>query len=393
MKVVLINTKLPGGAYVACQRLTQALPKAGVDATMVEIERKRWNFLWERLCIFIANRFSKKNLFAVSIANTGVDISKLKVVQEADIIHLHWINQGGLSLHNIVQLQSLGKPIVWTCHDMWPFTGICHHANDCDQYQQQCEHCPKIHSELAHRVFLKKEQLYFHITLVGVSQWIANLAQQSTLGHLCQVTTIPNPIDLQTYYPIDPIEARQQLGLPFDRPLVLFGSMNIADKQKGIDYLLQADKLIDKNFDYIVIGAKGLGYADQLSHPVHCLGYIKDDDQKRLIYSAATLFVTPSLAETLPTMIMEAMACGTPCVGFNIGGIPEMIGHKQNGYIAKHKDAQDFADGIKWCLDNEQKLIPHTVTKVTNTYSETVVTKQMIQLYNNLLNAHPKAER
>ena len=135
MKIVIVNTEALGGAYVASQRLFSALQKQGVEVSFVSIKATKWNFLWERFCIWVNNRFSRKNLFAVSIANTGTDISQLPAIQQADIIHLHWINQGGLSLRNIEQLQALGKPIVWTMHDMWPFTGICHYAHNCEKYK------------------------------------------------------------------------------------------------------------------------------------------------------------------------------------------------------------------------------------------------------------------
>ena len=138
MKVVLLNTsELTGGAAVAANRLMKALRKSGVEASMLVRDRKtddphvvsiddsrmkrRLNFLrfvWERLVILICNLFSRKNLFQVSIANTGTDLSKHPLVQEADVIHLHWINQGFLSLADIRKLINTGKPIVWTLHDL-----------------------------------------------------------------------------------------------------------------------------------------------------------------------------------------------------------------------------------------------------------------------------------
>ena len=161
MKVVILNTsEHTGGAAVAANRLLKALRKQGVEATMLVRDKssqdpnvhsinRTWfqqkvnllRFLWERLVIFLCNRFSRSTLFQVSIANTGTDLSQHPLVQAADVIHLHWINQGFLSLHDLQKLVALDKPIVWTMHDMWPCTGICHHARDCEQFQQQCEGC------------------------------------------------------------------------------------------------------------------------------------------------------------------------------------------------------------------------------------------------------------
>ena len=385
MKVVLVNTKTPGGAYVACHRLAQALQKQGVDVSFVEIKATKWNFLLERFCIWVVNRFSRKNLFAVSIANTGTDISKLPEVKEADIIHLHWINQGGLSLKNIVQLQALGKPIVWTMHDMWPFTGICHHANDCEQYQSTCHTCPNGADCLARGTFDAKRKIWHDISFVGCSQWISSLAKQSALTTSSQVLSIPNPLDTNIFSPIPKEKARKKLGLSLDKKYVLFGAVNSTAVGKGFQYLLEADKNIQGNVHYLVVGKNGAKVIEQLGHAGIDLGYISDEHQKALIYSAADVFVTPSLAENLPNMIMEAMACGTPCVGFEIGGIPEMIDHKKNGYVAKYKDAEDLARGIDWVLSAKDDLGITARKKVLATYAEPIVAKQFIELYQTLL--------
>ena len=163
MKVVILNTsERTGGAAVAAGRLGKALRKAGIQVDKLVREDtwlNRFRFYWERLIIFLFNHLSRKNLFTVSIANTGVDVSNHPLVKEADIIHLHWVNQGFLSLKDIKALTKLGKPIVWTMHDMWPCTGICHHARDCEKFQTRCEACFFLNSkgkDLSTFVFDKK---------------------------------------------------------------------------------------------------------------------------------------------------------------------------------------------------------------------------------------------
>lgn len=387
MKVVLVNTKAKGGAYVACRRLYDALKKQGVDVSFVAVKATKWNFLWERFCIWVVNRFSRKNLFAVSIANTGTDISKLPEVREADIIHLHWINQGGLSLRNIHQLKALGKPVVWTMHDMWPFAGICHYANECKAYESACLNCPQASDLLAKYTFKKKQQIWHDIHFVGCSKWIASFAKKSSLTQDSQITSIPNPIDIRIYTPIPPKEARQQLGLSTNCKYVLFGAMNSTDVRKGCAYLLEADKYVKAdNIRYLVFGKNSKQIIKQLTHEAIDLGYLTDEYQKSLVYSAADLFITPSLEDNLPNTIMEAMACGTPCVGFNVGGIPEMIDHQVNGYVAHYKDAKDLAEGIKWVLASEDDLATKARQKVLNTYSEEKVANQFVELYKSLLN-------
>jgi hypothetical protein len=181
MKILLVNTSsATGGAAVAARRLMNALEKNGAAVKMLVRDkddegddkvvalppswRLKWNFVWERFVIWVHNKLSRKNLFAVDIANTGTDITTLPEFQQADIIHLHWVNQGMLSLKNIRKILASGKPVVWTLHDMWPCTAVCHHAQLCDGFTKDCSQCeyltfPKCEN-LPHKVFLQKKQIY-----------------------------------------------------------------------------------------------------------------------------------------------------------------------------------------------------------------------------------------
>ena len=353
----------------------------------------RFRFYWERLVIFLCNHLNRKNLFTVSIANTGVDVSNHPLVREADIIHLHWINQGFLSLKDIKALVQLGKPIVWTMHDMWPATGICHHVRDCEKFQSRCEACPFLVSgsrDTSTTVFSKKQAIYkeANITFVGCSQWLAERVKQSHLLYGKQVVSIPNPIDVNVFHPVSQEQARSMLGLPGKKKLLLFGALNVTDKRKGIDYLIDAlRKMENTQCELVVMGQVKEDIQNLFSMPIHAMGYLTDDFRIATLYNAVDVFVTSSLEENLPNMIMESMACGTPCVGFRVGGIPEMIDHKQNGYLANYKDADDLAAGIRWVLDypDREALSKACVEKVKRCYSEKVVAEQYKALYEKLL--------
>ena len=364
MRVLIINTsERTGGAAIAASRLMEALKNSGIKAKMLVRDkqtdqvtvvalkkswRQIWQFVWERIVIWIANRFKKHNLFAVDIANTGTDITSLPEFRQADVIHLHWVNQGLLSLKDLRKIFLSGKPVVWTMHDMWPVTGICHHAGDCTHYQAQCHDCPLLYRghrhDLSYKTFVKKQQLYkdANITFVACSRWLEELAKKSvlTLGHT--VTNLPNPINTNLFHPTDKVAARRKLNLPEDKRLLLFSSMKITDKKKGIDYLVEACRLLHD--------------------------------------------VTPSLQENLPNTIMEAMSCGVPCVGFCIGGIPEMIDHLHNGYVARYRSAEDLANGICWSLTegDYQSLSTEARRKVLSTYTEHVVAMKYIGIYNHI---------
>lgn len=420
MRVLIINTsERMGGAAVAAGRLMESLKNNGIKAKMlvrdkqtdqisvVGLERNWlhvWKFIWERIVIWKANHFKKNNLFAVDIANTGIDITTLPEFQQADVIHIHWINQGMLSLKDIRKILASGKPVVWTMHDMWPCTGICHYARECDHYQQECHHCPYLYGggnkkDLSTRIFRKKADLYkvAPITFVACSRWLEGRAKKSALFTGQTVTNIPNPINTNLFKPRNEKEARLKCRLPEKGKLILFGSVKITDKRKGIDYLIESCKLLaekhtelKETLGVVVFGNHSQQLANLLPFKVYPLNYVKNEHDLVDIYNAVDLFVTPSLEENLPNTIMEAMACGVPCVGFNVGGIPEMIDHLHNGYVAQYKSSEDFANGIYWALSEPEynTLSEQAVRKAVSNYSESIIAKKYIDIYNKITGQH-----
>ena len=421
MRVLIINTsERMGGAAIAANRLMDALRNNGIQAKMLVRDKqtnqitviglnkslwKIWQFIWERIIIWKSNHFKKHNLFAVDIANTGTDITVLPEFKQADIIHLHWINQGMLSLKDLKKIFSSGKPVVWTMHDMWPCTGICHHARECHNYHQECHHCPYLYGkgrkkDLANRIFLKKKELYTlaPITFITCSQWLKEQAQQSALliGH--KIYNIPNPINTNLFKPRkNKQEARTLAGLPTDKKLILFGAAKITDKRKGIDYFIESCKVLAEKYPeltqklgVVVYGKESEQLKSMVPFPVYPLNYISSEKDLVNIYNAVDLYVTPSLEENLPNTIMEAMACGVPCVGFNVGGIPEMIDHLHNGYVADYKSTEDLANGIYWTLSESeyQSLSEEACRKVASSYSESAIAKKYIEIYNKITGEH-----
>ena len=419
MRVLLINTsERIGGAAIAASRLMESLKNNGIKAkllvrdkqteqiSVVKLEQSWWNiwrFVWERAVIWMANRFKRNNLFAVDIANTGTNITSLPEFQQADIIHLHWINQGMLSLKDIRKILQSGKPVVWTMHDMWPCTGICHHARECTKYQTECHECPFLYGgstkDLSYRTFRKKKKLYqtAPITFVACSHWLEGLAKKSALLTGQSVTSIPNPINTNLFKPRSKEEAREKLNLPKDTPLILFGSVKIKDERKGITYFIEACNLLaakcpelKDTLGIVVFGHKSAYLENLIPFRVYALDYVSNEHDIVNIYNAVNLYATPSLEENLPNTIMEAMACGVPCVGFNVGGIPEMIDHLHNGYVAQYKSAEDFANGLHWTLiDSEYAILSEqAVRKVASSYSERIVAKKYIDIYNKVTGTH-----
>ncbi|EFA45085.1 glycosyltransferase, group 1 family protein [Hallella bergensis DSM 17361] len=414
MRVLLVNThERAGGAAVATRRLLEALNNNGVKAKMLVANketdninvvglphpwRHRMAFLWERLCIFLHLRFSKKHLFGLDIANLGVDITSLPEFQQADIIHLAWINQGMLSLKGIRNILKSGKPVVWTMHDLWPVSGICHLSLGCERFKSGCSHCPYLpkgggERDLSYRVWQEKNRLYEaeNISFVACSRWLADEARASCLTRDHVVTTIPNPLNTSIFCKKDKALARKSLHLPLDRRLIAFIAQKVTNENKGMNYLIEAcDRLVSmypkmkQSTGIVIIGGHAEEFEQQLAMPVYSLGYIRDEKKMAEVYRSIDVFVLPSLSENLPNTIMEAMACGVPCVGFNIGGIPEMIDHCTNGYVANYRDAGDLAKGIHWILEETayDELGRQAIHKVVSHYSQQAVAAKYIEVYN-----------
>jgi glycosyltransferase involved in cell wall biosynthesis len=386
MRVLIVNTsESTGGAAVAANRLKNALINNGVQARMLVRDKHtgditvsdcgkgvsgKWNFLWERFVIWVCNGLRRRNLFKVSIANTGIDITCTQEFRDADIIHLHWVNQGMLSLRCIGKILRSGKPVVWTMHDMWPLTSICHHAYECDRYSTQCECCPQLcrpgRRDLSARVFKKKQKLLGDVlsvhdtgrlTFVAVSEWLADRARQSVLTAPFPVRVIPNVLPLQQFTIVDRIDARTNLGIN-ERYVLAFGAARIDDDIKGFSYLAEALRLLTEekgrmreDFHLLLFGhIRDPKVLDTIPVPYTHLGFVDDVYRLSLVYSAADVTVSSSLYETFGQTLIEAMACGSVPVSFDGSGQADIISHLKNGYLATRLSAKSLAEGIDWAL-------------------------------------------
>lgn len=421
MKVVLVSTyEQTGGGAVACKRLMKSLRKQGLsvkmlvrvkqstDPDVVSVSgtrlRKGINYLRfvrERLVIWLNNFFSRRNLFAVSIANTGMDITKLEEVKKADVIHLHWINQGMLSLGDIRKLLALGKPVVWTMHDMWPSTGICHHAGACDHFTRKCGNCfylryPGAH-DLSARVWKKKAFLNDSgIYFVTVSRWLQQQVKRSSLTNRVKTEVIPNVLDLQLFCPRRESGLKQELKIGEGKKVVVFGAARIDTPLKGLDLLKQVLQELCREEKWkreliVVIFGDVKGKAEEVLSGIDCgvvyLGRVADPERLADLYSIADVTVMPSRYETFGQVIIESMACGTPVVSFDNSGQRDIISHRQDGYLAVSGSVTDFAKGMKWLLEeaNYPEVAARALEKVKRCYSEEVVARQYVEFYRQLL--------
>nr|WP_294791483.1 glycosyltransferase family 4 protein [uncultured Mucilaginibacter sp.] len=421
MKVTLINTSdAGGGAPAACTRLLHALRLQGVDARLM-VQHKKTNenavtgivrdavsklkakltFLAERIPFILFHERDKSVRFAFSPANAGTSIVNNALVRDADILHLHWTNSGFLSIANLKELIDTGKPIIWTLHDMWTFTGGCHYSGTCERFKNECGNCPFLRdqdeNDLSHKGWLRKAAVYAgakNITFVTCSNWLAGVAGKSSLIGKLPINAIPNPIDIDTFSPRDRMVERKKRGINVDAKVVLFGAANINDKRKGIKYLVEALNLLKQSerdtsdVEVVIFGKNKHFDVTTLPFPVHQLNIITSESELAEVYSLADVLVTTSLEDNLPNTVMEAMACGTPVIAFNTGGIPEMVDHLQNGYLADLASAQGIVDGIVEILyvADTAKLAANARQKVLDNYTNNKVANQYIELYRSVLN-------
>lgn len=368
MKVVIINkSDGRGGAAIVSRRLMEALRAEGVEARMLVAEKLtdspfvalaaskgeiKWKFIIERLRIFLANGFNRKTLFKIDTGQEGLPLWRHPWVKEADAVLLNWVNQGMLSLKGVAKILKTGKPVVWTMHDMWQTTGICHHAGRCDHFMNCCGDCPLLEKansgDLSREIWGKKNKLYHRgkkITFVAVSNWLKNKAMESGLLREQKVEVIANAFDLKKDNegkgnPTEVGEANKK------KIRLLFGAARIDDPIKGLETLRALSHFLRKeypiesgNIEIAFFGAvKEQRALDGFGLPVVYLGVLKGEKAVEDAYKNSEIVVSASSYETLPGTLVEAQAFGCIPVAFNQGGQSDIVEDGVTGFLAPYSE-------------------------------------------------------
>jgi len=416
MMVLHLNkTDLQGGAARAAYRLHLGLKSISVDSKMLVDDKisddpsvhglvGKINKIWHRALPFINEiplKFYNWEGTPFYTGCVGRNIARDELLKLTDVINLHWVSAGFLSIRNISRLAKLGKPIVWTLHDMWAFTGGCHYSGECERYVNFCGSCPQLNSDkdddITRRIWARKERAYkgLNLTIVTPSKWLAECVKKSSLLSDVRVEVVPYGLNINIFKPINKSTARNIFNLPENKKIILFGAIrSTSDKRKGFSFLHKAvnylNEIITNPKDYylLVFGASHPENNEPFPFEVNYAGSFSDDASLALLYSCADVFIAPSLEDNLPNTVIESLACGTPVVAFNVGGMPDMIDHRKNGYLAKYKDVEDLSRGINWILDNEkhrQKLAEAAHDKAIREYLLEVQARRYVELYEELL--------
>ncbi|WP_462249664.1 glycosyltransferase [Ferruginibacter sp.] len=379
-KVVQIQFSPESGARSA-QRLQNAFAKEDIQSSIVSLQTgaatianikylgKKQRYT-SRIDAKMQAWLLKKNnkefgLFSYPIL--GSDISQLPEILNADIIYIHWALYGFLNYNSIAQIAELKKPVIVVMHDMWNITGGCHYSFTCDKYKTGCSNCQMIpgnkENDLSAKGFRKKLRLYnkySNFYFVSPSKWLYNCAKEALLTKSKPIFYIPNVLDNTLFKPFNKTTAKQILNINTDETVIAFGAVSVSSPYKGWPYLQKALEILHKDEAYknILVLIFGSVYNKEIAASIpfktKFMGFLADEYSTMLVYNAADVFIVPSLADNQPTTVQESLSCGTPVVGFDTGGIPDMIQHKENGYLAKYKDAEDVCNGVKYCL--QQKL-------------------------------------
>ena len=413
MKILHISTKdSEGGGARAAYRLHRGLKSVGVKSQMLvqtkasddcdvvmpqSITEKTIAKVGGILDTFPPKFYLPHSKISFSTQWLPDAIERRVVRLDPDLINLHWIHDNHLRIETIPQLK---KPIVWTLHDMWAFTGGCHYDRECGKYVESCGACPLLESDrncdLSRWIWQRKRRAWQNVplTIVTPSIWLAKcVSSSSLLGHL-RVEVIPNGIDFQRYKPVSRQTVRSLLNLPQDKQLILFCAVKASsDRRKGFHLLEAALQNLGRSewrdrIELVVVGASRPNDSRDLGFKTHYLGKLRDDISLAQVYASVDVFVAPSLQDNLPNTVVEAISCGTPCVAFKIGGMPEIIEHQQNGYLALPFAIEDLARGIAWILEDQkrhQKLCARAREKAEREFTQTLQARRYESLYNDIL--------
>lgn len=328
-------------------------------------------------------------------------ILKTEEFKKADIIHCHNLHGNYFNLHTLEKISRV-KPVVWTFHDMWPITAHCAHAFDGKINPAGFFACPSLDIPPAiawhNEKYLEKTKakIYknsgFHI--VTPSKWLTGKVEQSILKDK-PLSVIYNGVDTSVFKPprSDLAKLRSDLKLPLDKRIILVVAKGGASNPwKGGNYAQETISALrgDPRAFFVDLGGN-MSRSDSRSKTI---SYISSPDTLAKYYSAADMLLYPSIADNCPLVVLEAMACGLPIVSFQTGGIPELVEHKINGYIAEHKNVEDLKTGIEYLLNlssqETEKIKQYSANKICTNFSVEKMTKQYIELYHNIKNKRPQ---
>ncbi|WP_130891093.1 glycosyltransferase [Fusobacterium ulcerans] len=404
MKIVHIQMVVTSSGN-APYRLHKMLLKHNIDSKMI-VQKKLVNdetvyqikpgkiekYIYSNMRLYLEKIylkiFAKKDLkLPFSSWKIGIDISKHKIIQEADIIHLHWVNGGFLNINSIKKLYKLKKKIIWTCHDNGPFTGGCHVKLECENYISGCGKCRILNSrktkDLSYKILRSKIKILKDLNKLNIicpSKWMEKNAKKSLVFKNKKIELLENVLDETIFKKIDKKLAREILNLENNKKYILFGAVDPKTEYKGYYYLKEALKTFykkgyRKDIELIIFGSKFI-LDKEIPYKIINYGNINNDLELSLLYNSSDVFIGPSLEESFGQTFNESIFCGTPAIGFKNTGVESIINHLVNGYLADYKSSEDLVKGLEYFLFKSSRVEP----------SEKLTSKYLIKKYIEICN-------
>lgn len=375
MKILIVNTfDIEGGAAKAAYRLHRALLDKNVEshmlvqnkssddntvigpATKVEIIKNLIRRIMDKIPVMFYKHRTKTPFSSMWFPFSRA-VDRINEINP-DIVHLHWVCASMIPIEDIIRIKA---PIVWSLHDMWAFTGGCHYDEECKGYEKECGKCKVLQSskekDLSRWIFTRKQNIYNKINRLSIitsSKWMLDCVRNNSLFTGREIGTLPNCIPTNIFQPLNKDIAKKMFNIPSGKKVVLFSAMNpLGDSRKGAKELFSALDLLDvKDTIFVIAGSSIPAIHQHMKYDTYYIPPLHDDVSLSVMYNIADVLVVPSLQENLANSIAEALCCGVPVVGFNIGGNRDMIEHKKTGYLAKAFDIADLANGINWVLSH-----------------------------------------
>ena len=404
MRVLHINqSDVAGGAALAGYRLHQGLLRRGIDSRSLV---SRISTQDDRIYpIAPASRIDKRIQtltdplgFAQIHLLSTFNLKQHSVYQSADLINFHNLHDGYFNYLAIAHLTQ-NKPAVLTLHDMWSITGHCSFSFGCDRWKIGCGHCPDLEifppmKRDSSRWEWKLKQWSYqraNLTIVAPSRWMAKIARESPLFKPFTVHHIAYGIDTEVYQPLERQQCRDRLNIPKDKKVLLFVAHHLQERRKGSDLLIAALRQLPASLKgelvLLMLGQGDRSIAQHTGIETIALGYVQEDAVKAIAYSAADLFVFPTRADNLPLVLQESMACGTPMIACNVGGVSDLVRPGVTGYLAKPEEIDSLNEGILTLLENpalRQRMSQACRAIALSDYRLELQAQRYIELYQTL---------
>jgi len=392
----IVGGKYNSGAFKGAYYLHKGLVDKGINSTIYSnyYEKKFYSnlfsFFREKIDKSFKIFFRKRKKTSFSVGLIGVNFLNTKAYINANIIHLHWINDG---FFNISYLTKIKKPIIWTLRDMWAFTGGCHYAFGCNKYLASCNKCPQLGSSLKSDLsyFIQQRKLKYinkNINFVAISNWLKKKANKSRILKNHKIDKIYNGVDKKIFYKVKSDRIKKKYNLPTKKKIILFSSPYIDSEYKGFNFFLESLKYLDKNLFFIILLGNKWNFRDidKSGFKYLHIKYKGKEQNLREIYSLTDVFIMSSIQEAFGKAAVESIFCKTPVVGFKNTALEEIINHKKNGYLADYKDSKSLAKGIKWLSKNKTFKSIETNKTFYKSFDLSYIGDKYINLYDKILN-------